>query len=171
MKKLLLSLVACTMATIVSAQGGGGAPAPSVEVQFGKPTFTQKLFYEKMYEQKPFEDAMLYYYDNGVYKIISPGEEHYGVYVVQGKLTDDTYAVNYISLPSTDWGGKTAMHALKFDRKTGKFTQQATWENDPNIAPQWGRFSQDVNTIADPRPVNWDNHTDPGQRTAWPFGR
>ncbi len=55
--------------------------APSVEVRFGKPTFMQKLFYEKMYEKKPFEDATLYYYDNGVYKIISPGEEHYGVYV------------------------------------------------------------------------------------------
>ncbi|AVS66486.1 hypothetical protein C8245_13100 [Paracidovorax avenae] len=171
MKKMLLSLMACSMAAIVSAQDGG-AQAPSVAVNFGKPTFTQKLFYEKLYEKKPFEDATLYYYDNGVYKIISPGEEHYGVYVVHGKMTDDEYAVNFISLPSTDWGGKTAMHALKFNRKTGKFTQQATWEDDPNIAPQYGRFSQEANTIADPRPVNWDNHnTTPGQRTVWPFSR
>ncbi|WP_192888474.1 hypothetical protein [Paracidovorax avenae] len=168
---MLLSLMACSMAAIVSAQDGG-AQAPSVAVNFGKPTFTQKLFYEKLYEKKPFEDATLYYYDNGVYKIISPGEEHYGVYVVHGKMTDDEYAVNFISLPSTDWGGKTAMHALKFNRKTGKFTQQATWEDDPNIAPQYGRFSQEANTIADPRPVNWDNHnTTPGQRTVWPFSR
>ena len=171
MKKLLMSLIACTLVSAVSAQTGGGTRTPSVEVQFGKPTFAQKLFYEKLYEKKPFEDATLYYYDNGVYKIISPGEEHYGVFVVHGKMTDDEYAVNFISLPSTDWGGKTAMHALKFNRKTGKFTQQATWEDDPGIAPQYGRFSQDENTFADPRPVNWDNHNNPGGQTAWPFGR
>ncbi len=75
MKKVVLSLLACSMASIASAGGGGAAQTPSVDVRFGKPTFTQKLFYEKMYEKKPFEDATLYYYDNGVYKIISPGEE------------------------------------------------------------------------------------------------
>ncbi len=48
---------------------------------------------KKCTKKKPFPDATLYYYDNGVYKIISPGEEHYGVYVVRGHLTDDEYAV------------------------------------------------------------------------------
>lgn len=118
-----------------------------------------------MYEKKPFPDATLYYYDNGVYKIISPGEEHYGVYVVRGHLTDDEYAVQYISLPSADWGGKTAHHYLKFNRKTGTFTQQATWEDDPNIAPQHGRFSQGSNTIADPRSITWKTHADPDQKS------
>ena len=43
-----------------------------------------------MYEKKALSGRN---FDNGVYKIISPGEEHYGVYVVRGHLTDDEYAV------------------------------------------------------------------------------
>lgn len=163
MKKSFLTILAFLATPLIAAEGSGTQP-PSVEVKFGKPTVKQKLFYEKMYEKKPFPDATLYYYDNGVYKIISPGEEHYGVYVVQGHLTDDEYAVHYISLPSSDWGGKTAHHFLKFNRKTGVFTQQATWEDDPNIAPQHGRFTQDENTIHDPRPIKWDTHSELEQR-------
>lgn len=84
--------------------------------------------------------------------------------MVHGKLTDDQYQVDFISLPSADWGGKTARHFLTFDRKAGTFTQQATWEEDPNIAPQYGRFSQDVNDIADPRPIKWETHAEGEQR-------
>lgn len=163
MRRTLLPILTFAMTPIVAAEGGGTLP-PSVEVRFGKPTVKQKLFYEKMYEKKPFPDATLYYYDNGVYKIISPGEEHYGVYVVRGHLTDDEYAVHYISLPSSDWGGKTARHYLKFNRERGTFTQQATWEDDPNIAPQYGRFTQDENSISDPRPIQWDTHSESEQR-------
>jgi hypothetical protein len=163
MRRTILSILTLAMTPVVAAEGGG-TPAPSVEVEFGKPTVKQKLFYEKMYEKKPFPDATLYYYDNGVYKIISPGEEHYGVYVVRGHLTDDEYAVHYISLPSPDWGGKTAHHYLKFNRKTGVFAQQATWEDDPDIAPQHGRFTQAENSISDPRPIKWDTHSEPEQR-------
>jgi hypothetical protein len=148
---LLAAVLASTGLAVASRQ-------PSIDVPFGRPTFKQKLYYEKMYEKKPFPDATLYYYDNGVYKIVSPGEEHYGVYVVHGHLSDDEYAVDYISLPSPDWGGKTAHHALKFDRKRGTFTQQATWENDPTIPPQYGRFTQDTNTVGNPHDIHWATH-------------
>jgi hypothetical protein len=162
-KTLLANLSACVAAPVLAA-----APAsdtePAVRVQFGKPTFEQTLYYEKLYEEKPFPDATLYYYDNGVYKIISPGEEHYGVYVVQGRLSDDAFAVHYISLPSSDWGGKTAHHYLRFDRRAGGFTQQATWEDDGSIPPQHGRFSQGPNVIADPRSIKWETHADDAQR-------
>ncbi|MBB2896504.1 hypothetical protein [Pseudomonas sp. AS2.8] len=161
MKTMLLPALA--LAALPTFGAGGGEP-PSVKVTFGQPTIRQKLFYEKLYEKKPYPDATLYYYSNGVYKIISPGEEHYGVYVVHGKLTDDQYQVDFISLPSADWGGKTARHFLKFDRKAGTFTQQATWEEDPNIAPQYGRFSQDANDITDPRPIKWETHAEGEQR-------
>ncbi|WP_197517143.1 MULTISPECIES: hypothetical protein [Burkholderia] len=164
MKKMLLFPTILAMLP-ASAEENTTSASPSIAVKFGKPTIEQKLFYEKMYEKKPFPDATLYYYDNGVYKIISPGEEHYGVYVVRGHLTDDEYAVHYISLPSSDWGGKTAHHYLKFNRKTNTFTQQATWEDDPNIAPQNGRFSQRDNTIADPRSITWQTHADPEQKS------
>jgi len=147
-----------------SAIGNDATEQASISVKFGKPTIQQKLFYRKMYEKKPFPDATLFYYDNGMYKIISQGEEHYGVYVVSGRLTDEGYSVHYISLPSSDWGGKTAHHYLKFDRKTGKFTQQANWEDDPDIAPQYGDFSQEENTIADPRSMTWKTHASSEQK-------
>jgi hypothetical protein len=156
-----LSLLATLFATTGFA---AAAQTPSVDVPFGRPTFKQKLFYEKMYDKKPFPDATLYYYGNGVYKIVSPGEEHYGVYVVHGHLTDDEYAVDYISLPSTDWGGKTAHHILAFKRKSGTFTQQATWEDDPSIPHQYGRFTQDTNIIDDPRAIHWATHGDTQHR-------
>lgn len=148
------------------ADNAAGTPA-SITVSFGKPTVKQKLFYKKMYEKKPFPDATLYYYDNGVYKIISQGEEHYGVYVVaRGSLTNsDEYSVHYISLPSSDWDGKTADHYLTFNRKTGTFTQQATLESDQHIAPQDGDFSQEKNTIADPRSISWKTHATAEQQS------
>ena len=37
-------------------------------------------------KKKPYPDAMIYYYSNGLYKILSQGEEHYGVYVLRGGL-------------------------------------------------------------------------------------
>ncbi|KVT51490.1 hypothetical protein [Burkholderia ubonensis] len=164
MNKILFSIPLLAILPACAAENSTARP-PSIEIQFGKPTVEQRLFYKKMYERKPFPDATLYYYDNGVYKIISPGEEHYGVYVVRGHLTDEEYAVHYISLPSSDWGGKTAHHFLKFNRKAGTFTQQATWEDDPNIPPQDGLFSQEKNTIADPRSITWATHADPEQKS------
>ncbi|XRD90725.1 hypothetical protein ISN72_00135 [Dyella nitratireducens] len=148
----------------LSPVGNDTTEQASISVQLGKPTIQQKLFYRKMYEKKPFPDATLFYYDNGMYKIISQGEEHYGVYVVRGHVNDEEYSVHYISLPSSDWGGKTAHHYLKFNRKTGKFTQQASWEDDPDIAPQYGDFSQEKNTVADPRPITWKTHSTPEQQ-------
>ncbi len=69
MKTMLLPALA--LAALPAFGAGGGEP-PSVKVTFGQPTIRQKLFYEKLYEKKPYPDATLYYYDNGVYKIISP---------------------------------------------------------------------------------------------------
>jgi hypothetical protein len=134
---------------------------PVIDVSFGKPTFEQRLLYKKMYDKKPFPDATIYYYDNGVYKIISPGEEHYGVYVVEGSMTEPRFSVHYISLPSSDWGGTTAHHYLAFDREAGTFTQQATWAGDKNIPPQYGRFAQEKNTEADPLRIKWATHARP----------
>lgn len=62
----------------------------TLSVSFGTPTFKQVLHYNKMYEKKPFPDAEIYYFSNGVYKLISQGENHYGVYVLQGRSTTRT---------------------------------------------------------------------------------
>ena len=112
-----------------------------------------------MYSEKPFEEAVLYYYDNGLYKIISPGENHYGVYVVEGAFTDDQYRISYISLPSPDWGGNVARHDLVFNKSSLTFEQKALAKVDQNIGLQDGRFVLDQNRVQDPQPITWENHT------------
>jgi len=93
-----------------------------------------------MYDKKPFPDAELYYYSNGMYKLISQGENHYGVYALQGSFDDENYTVRFISLPSDDWGNKTAFHQLTFVRGDDKniFIQNAIVDTGEAIAQQNG---------------------------------
>ena len=132
------------------------AATPSIVVAFGKPTYMHRLQYLKMYAEKPFEEAVLYYYDNGLYKIISPGENHYGAYVVEGAFTDNEYRISYISFPSVDWGGNVARHDLVFNKNTQTFEQKALAQVDQNIPLQHGRFNQEKNLIENPVAQTWD---------------
>ncbi|WP_184408764.1 MULTISPECIES: hypothetical protein [unclassified Xanthomonas] len=129
----------------------------TLAVSFGEPTVKQVLHYRKMYEKKPFPDAEIYYYANGMYKIISQGENHYGVYVLQGSFDDETCTVKFISLPSPDWGNKTAFHQLTFIRgsKENVFIQNAVVETGEAIAQQNGTYTQEKNTLANPVPKQW----------------
>jgi len=128
-----------------------------IETGFGKPTFRQKLFYLTMYDKKTYPVAEIFYYDNGIYKIISEGEEHYGVYVLQGKFSDRTYNVRYISLPSKDWGEKTAYHHLTFinDYLTQTFVQNAIIDTGEDIPQQHGTFTLEKNSIEIPIHEKW----------------
>ncbi|MBD1588243.1 hypothetical protein [Pseudomonas typographi] len=155
MKKVLTLLGALAMVFTTSASTA--API-SLEVVVGKPIWRQDLHYEVMYDQKPFRPATLYYYDNGLYKIVSPGEDHYGVYVIEGQFTDPVYHVSYISLPSADWGGKTALHALTFRLQGGKgtFEQRAVTDTGEHVSGQHGSVSQQPHGIADPAQIRWE---------------
>ena len=126
---------------------------------FGEPTFKQVLHYRKMYDKKPFPDAEIYYYNNGMYKIISQGENHYGVYVMQGKFSDQTYTVKFISLPSSDWGNKTAYHQLTFiqGEKENVFIQNAIVDTGEAIAQQNGTYTLGKNTVVNPVNTTWNN--------------
>ena len=115
---LLSAALALGLAAAADAQD---APAAHISVTVGKPTFVHQLRYEVMYSEKPFELATIYYYDNGLYKIVSPGEDHYGVYLVMGKMTDASYGISYLSLPSDDRGGNVARHDLRFDSRRQVF--------------------------------------------------
>ncbi len=127
---------------------------------FGKPTYLQSLHYRKVYDKKPFPDAKIFYYDNGVYKILTQGENHYGLYVLSGSFTDQTYTIRFISLPSDDWGQKTAFHQLTFinnDAHTsGIFIQNAIVETGEALAQQNGTFTIEKNTIYNPIKEQWD---------------
>lgn len=127
-------------------------------VSFGQPTIKQVLHYRKMYDKKPFPDAEIYYYDNGTYKIISQGENHYGVYVMQGRFDDETFTVRFISLPSSDWGNKTAFHQLTFIRneKQNVFIQNAIVDTGEAIAQQNGTYTQEKNSVTNPVSTRWE---------------
>lgn len=138
----------------------------TIEVEFGAPTYTIYLLYQKLYDPKPFEDAALFLYSNGLYKILSPGENHYGVYVIKGEITSARWEMSFLSLPHADWGDNVARHDLNFDQERKTFGQQAYLQTDPDIPKQHGKFQMMPNTIIDPRPVNWEDipHPKPDQR-------
>lgn len=137
----------------------GSSDGKNLTVPFGQPTIKQVLHYRKMYDKKPFPDAEIYYYDNGTYKIISQGENHYGVYVMQGDFSDETFTVRFISLPSGDWGNKTAFHQLTFVRgdQQNVFIQNAIVDTGEAIAQQNGTYTQEKNSVANPLSTRWQH--------------
>lgn len=153
--KLSLMGLLFSVTSLAHAQPAVAATQPTIAVDVGKPTYIHRLHYKKMYSEKPFEEAVLYYYDNGLYKIISPGENHYGVYVVEGDFTDAQYSVSYISLPSPDWGGNVARHDLTFTKGSLTFKQKALAQVDQNIPLQYGTFIQETNPVENPVPITW----------------
>ncbi|SCW91711.1 hypothetical protein SAMN03159298_02233 [Pseudomonas sp. NFACC07-1] len=152
-----MSLLALMSSSAVYAGETTSVDGKSLAVDFGEPTVKQVLHYRKMYDKKPFPDAEIYYYSNGLYKIISQGENHYGVYVLQGQHTDETYTVKFISLPSPDWGNKTAYHQLTFIRgdEQNVFIQNAIVDTGEAIAQQNGTYTQEKNTVVNPISTAW----------------
>ena len=131
--------------------------AVTIPVELGAPTYKIDLLYAVLYEAKPFTDAVLLLYDNGVYKILSPGENHYGVYVTKGHVDGGTWEMTFISLPHADWYDNVALHTLTFDKPAMTFGQQAYLPSDPNIPKQHGTFQMHPNDIVDPRYISWDD--------------
>jgi hypothetical protein len=161
--KVITTATASLLMLISSAHAEGlttSADSKNLTVSFGQPTIKQVLHYRKMYDRKPFPDAEIYYYDNGVYKIISQGENHYGVYSMQGKFDDENFTVRFISLPSSDWGNKTAFHQLTFvqGEKQNVFIQNAIVDTGEAIAQQNGTYIQEKNTVINPVSTNWKNN-------------
>ncbi|WP_321995975.1 hypothetical protein [Xanthomonas citri] len=148
------------MMVSMSAHADGltkSADGKTLSVSFGAPTFKQVLHYRKLYDKKPFPDAEIYYFSNGMYKIISQGENHYGVDVLQGTFDDQSYTIRFISLPSEDWGNKTAFHQLTFVRgdKQNVFIQNAIVDTGEAIAQQNGTYTLEKNTVSNPVPTSW----------------
>lgn len=131
--------------------------ASALDIPFGAPTRMQRLYYRTMYDKKPFADAVIFYYDNGLYKIISPGEEHYGSYVIDGDFDAPRYTIHYIALPSTDWNNTSAYHVLDFDTNngSGRFLQRAIVPIDGTLPQQHGDYHMAPNPLIDPMPVDW----------------
>jgi quercetin dioxygenase-like cupin family protein len=109
------------------------AGASSISVPLGAPVFAQAFRYTAMYGPKPFPEALLIYLDNGSYKILSPGEEHYGSYVSATVLAADAPPrhVSFLSWPSDDWDRNVASHTLTFNVDTGAYIQTLVLPGDP----------------------------------------
>gem|GEM_PF-1886290 len=109
-----LGLLAILAAPVYAAEGVDN-PAPDAVVA------TQQLHYRRMFEEKPFPTATVTYHANGYYRIHSDGEDHHGVYVMQGRFEDETYTVRYVSLPSpTGWQNRIPSIDLHQRRTCGR---------------------------------------------------
>lgn len=147
MKSLLLTLLAVGIsgpAPVHADKDNKVMEKNVISVEQGDVVFVQQLHYKRLYHEKPFPDAVIWYYANGVYRIVSEGEDHYGVYTRTGEFTDDVVTLRFISFPSPDWGNKTAYHRLTFfnnKNETSLFTQQAINERGESVEQQYGYFT------------------------------
>lgn len=122
------------------------APRANVQIPLGRPVLVHAFHYTKLFEEKPFADAILVYLDNGSYKIYSQGEEHYGSYVSNTASGTAPSEVRFLSWPSQDWGNNVAAHWLQFDPVKNTFDQQLTRPGTTTPLHQQGFYA----AIADP---------------------
>jgi len=118
--------------------GAEASVAREVRVPLGAPVYAHVLRYTAMFEEKPFPEALLIYFDNGSYKIVSPGEDHYGSYVSATPMSEPQRQVSFISWPSDDWGRNVASHTLTFNPATGAFIQALILPGEPVARAQYG---------------------------------
>ena len=109
-----------------------------ISIQLGRPVFVQALRYTALFDQKPFAEALLIYTDNGAYKIMSPGEDHYGSYVSYTDVAANPRHVIFLSWPSEDWGSNVASHTLTFNPDSAAFTQVLVLPGNPVPRSQYG---------------------------------
>jgi len=125
-------------------------PAAALHVPLGTPVLVHALRYTAMFGEKPFDEALLVYLDNGSYKILSPGEEHYGSYVSAAETGVAPRHVAFLSWPSDDWHRNVASHTLTFSEDTGAFIQSLVLPGDAVPRAQHG-FAE---VVADPERVD-----------------
>lgn len=89
-----------------------------VSVPLGATARVLELSYTTLNPDKPFVEATLTFHDNGSYRIVSAGEDHFGSWV-----SLDERRVVFLSWPSPDWDDDVAMHTLAFG-DDGRFTQE-----------------------------------------------
>ena len=130
---------ASASAAATGANAGAETSASrEVRVPLGAPIHAHVLRYTAMFEEKPFPEALLIYFDNGSYKIVSPGEDHYGSYISATLMSEPQRQVSFISWPSDDWGRNVASHTLTFNPATGAFIQALILPGEPVARAQYG---------------------------------
>lgn len=153
-----LGIVAAASLGVAAVRKGGAASddlspqeAGTIPVPIGEPVQVLDLFYTRMNPDRPFPDAVLLLLDNGSYRIVSDGEDHWGSYLTDRRSAPRT--VLFVSWPSKDWEGDVAQHVLDF-AADGSFAQQLTLPG--------GRTSEQAGT--------WSERPDPAAyatRTPW----
>ncbi|OZE30512.1 hypothetical protein CH256_14260 [Rhodococcus sp. 05-2254-6] len=114
------------------------AHTESVSIPLGQPVFVHALRYTALFDRKPFSEALLIYTDNGAYKIVSPGEDHYGSYVSYTDVAEGPQHVIFLSWPSEDWDRNVASHTLTFNPDSAAFTQVLVLPGNPVPRSQYG---------------------------------
>ncbi|PPF21805.1 hypothetical protein C5C31_08345 [Rathayibacter rathayi] len=123
---------------------------PQIAVPLGRPVAVEALRYTAMYGPKPFPEALLILFDNGSYKILSPGEEHYGSYVSATDPSQPLHHIAFLSWPSSDWESNVASHTLTFEPATRAFIQTLLLPGAPVPHAQHGY----TETVEEPASVD-----------------
>lgn len=110
----------------------------SVTIPLADAIYAQALRYTRMFDGKPFAEAILIYLRNGAYRIVSPGEDHYGSYLAISDVASGPGSVTFISWPASDWDDNVAWHSLLFGRDDRRFTQELHLPGDPDRKHQEG---------------------------------
>ncbi|CCQ13977.1 putative uncharacterized protein [Rhodococcus sp. AW25M09] len=134
-------------------------PAP-ISIPLGKTVFVQALRYTALFDQKPFAEALLIYTDNGAYKIMSPGENHYGSYVSYTDVADSPQHVIFLSWPSEDWDRNVASHTLTFNPDSAAFTQVLVLPGNPVPRSQYGYALPTADPESLDMTASWDQVRD-----------
>jgi hypothetical protein len=134
----------------------GRVDSGHVAVPLGRPIHAQALHYTELFDEKPFAEALLIYLDNGSYKILSPGEDHYGSYLSSTGYDEPPREVSFLSWPSSDWGGDVALHTLVFDPESGAFSQALRLPGQPVPRVQYGYAASLADPTSIDMTVGWD---------------
>lgn len=129
----------------------------SIEFNFGAPTHKHSLRYSSRNKNVLFLDACIYYYSNGLYKFMSPGESYYGAYVLNNDFKEQSYTIRYISLPSKEWGNNTVFHQITYiNELTQKtFIQRDLSRGYTGANQLSGNFIDEINTECHPKDIYW----------------
>lgn len=152
-----LGVVAAASLGVAAVRSSGAAAvddlsprsAGTVPVPVGDPVQVLDLFYTRMNPDRPFPDAVLMLLDNGSYRIVSDGEDHWGSYLAD--RTGPPRTVVFVSWPSKDWDNDVAQHVLDFEAD-GSFAQHLTLPG--------GRTSEQAGSWSErPDPAAYGTHT------------
>ncbi|MBY0379102.1 MAG: hypothetical protein K2P99_01735 [Burkholderiales bacterium] len=132
----------------------------TLELSFGKPTYILTKTWQKLNNIKSnsyFSYSIMYFYSNGVFKIVAPKYERYGTYYLQGNFSANKFTIYAIVLPAIDVANTTSCDIVNFDNINHTFSFNSVLNHtDEKMKVRDGTFTLTTNDIINPVPIKWN---------------